>query len=129
MKTKIHFFLDHNVPESVGRALETAGHQVTRLRECMAKDTKDPVIAVACAEGGLVLVSHDNDFKGVAKRLEVSQRQYRKLHRIDLRCEEPESATRITELMSLIEHEWSVALNSGGQMVIAVRSTTVWVQR
>jgi hypothetical protein len=129
LKIQIPFFTDHNVPDSVGAVILAHGHQLTRLRDCMVKDTKDPVIAIACSQGGQVLVSHDNDFKEIAKRLQVSQRQYRGLHRIKLSCFEPESANRIADLMSLVEHEWSAAIATGGQLVMDIRSGTVFIVR
>jgi predicted nuclease of predicted toxin-antitoxin system len=126
----IPFFTDNCVPDSVGNAIIAAGHQLTRLRDCMLTDTKDPVIAIACAEGGQVLVSHDNDFKAVAKRLQISQGQYQKrLHRVDLRCEEPSSAHRLEVAMSLIEHEWMVANHRGHAMVIEIKDSLIRVLR
>lgn len=103
----IPFFIDHNVPESVSNFLIGVGHSVIKLRDVMPTETSDPVIAVACSHSGQVLVTHDNDFRQLAKRLNISQRQYQnKLHRIQLRCPEPRSAKRIEEVMSLIEGEW-----------------------
>lgn len=129
MKITIPFFTDHNVPESAGAAIIQAGHDLVRLRDVMLTTSSDPVIAVACAENCRVLVSHDNDFKTVAKRLQVSRRQYHQLHRVAMECEEPNSARRLSELMSLIEHEWSVALHSGGVLHLAIRDKSVWVGR
>jgi predicted nuclease of predicted toxin-antitoxin system len=69
----------------------------------MPTDTKDPVVAVACAENARVLVTHDKDFKEIAKELNVTQKKYKRLHRISLRCSEPKAASRIKEALSLIE--------------------------
>lgn len=104
------FFTDHNVPESACLTLIDAGHKVLRLRECMATDSKDPLVALACSKAGQILVTHDQDFRDLAKRLKVTARQSRDdLHRILLRCPEPQSATRIREHLSLIESEWKIA--------------------
>lgn len=65
---RIPFFVDQNVPESVGKVLEAAKHDVVRLREVMATDTADALIAVACAEGGQVLVTCDRDFRPFRRR-------------------------------------------------------------
>lgn len=126
----IPFFTDHNVPESVGKAIKQCGHDLQRLRDCMPKDTDDPVIAIACARGGQVLVSHDNDFKGIAKRLQITQSAYaNRLHRIDLRCFEPDGARRIAEAMTLIEHEWLAFQSLGLPMVIEIKDTLIRVMR
>ncbi|MHB1951510.1 MAG: DUF5615 family PIN-like protein [Acidiferrobacteraceae bacterium] len=103
----IPFFTDQNVPDSAGNTLLRAGHSLTRLRDIMATTTADPIIAVACSQSGHVLVSHDKDFRKVAKRLNITQRQYQEsLHRILLACPEPTDAARLTDALSLIESEW-----------------------
>lgn len=130
-RSVIRFFTDNNVPDSVGDYLISAGHDVTRLREVMLTDTSDPVIAVACSRSGHVLVTHDNDFRGIhaAKRLGITRKQYQtKLHRIQMRCEEPRSAKRMQAAMSLIEHEWSLVTDSK-PMVIEIRDELIRVMR
>ena len=129
-KPSIQFFTDQNVPDSVGKAIVSAGHLVTKLRDCMAINTVDPIIAMACAQGGHVLVSHDNDFKSIAKRLQVTQNVYaQRLHRIDLRCFEPNGARRIAEVMSLIEHEWRLVTKRKTPMVIEIKDTIIRIMR
>lgn len=124
----IPFFTDQNVPDSVGKVLIAAGHKVTRLRDVMATTTADPIIAVACSQSGHVLVSHDNDFRQVSKRLKISQRQYRdSLHRILLGCPEPNSAKRISDALPLIELEW--LLKKDQPMVIDIRDTSIRTSR
>ena len=128
-RPSIPFFTDHNVPESVGDFLIRAGHQVTRLRHVMATRTADPIIAVACSRSGNVLVSHDNDFRQIAKRLEITQRQYRtSLHRIQLRCPEPNSAKRMKETLALIESEW-LLIRPERPMVIEIRDQSIRILR
>lgn len=125
----IPFFTDQNVPDSVGNALKDAGHKLTRLRDVMDVRTADPIIAVACSEHGQVLVSHDNDFRSVAKRLNVTQRQYQKsLHRIQLRCPEPLSAKRVTDALSVIQAEWGLVLPDR-PMVIEINTSSIKICR
>ena len=106
----IAFFTDQNVPDSVGNLIIEAGHSLVRLRDVMPTDTKDPIIAVACEKFGHVLVTHDTDFKASAKRLSLTQNQYRgALHRVLMRCDEPISSSRFEIAMKLIEYEWRIA--------------------
>jgi hypothetical protein len=126
----IPFFTDHNVPESVADYLESVGHIVTKLRNVMPSDTKDPVIAVACTKGGQVLVTHDTDFKAIAKRLKITKRAAREhLHRIQLGCYEPDGAKRMAEAMSLIESEWLLATASDRALSILIRDTSIRTER
>lgn len=126
---QIPFFTDQNVPDSVGNILIKAGHQVTRLRDVMLTTTADPIIAVACSQSGHVLVSHDNDFRQISKRLNITQRQYQQsLHRIHLACPEPNSAKRISEALSLIEAEW-LLIKKGRPMVIDLRDQSIRTTR
>lgn len=123
------FFTDHNVPESVCRALEGKGHKVTRLREAMPRDSADQTVAAACAAFGLVLVTHDNDFKAIARRLNVTNKKSRSLHRIQLRCPEPNSAQRITDLLPLIEFEWKrVQRRENIQLVVHINDTSIRIE-
>lgn len=106
----IPFFTDNMVPESVATYLASLGHNVTKLRDVMVPDTKDPVIGHACSMATQVLVTHDKGFRGSAQRLQVSQAFYRaRLHRVVLRCFEPNDVQRLTATMSLIEAEWALA--------------------
>lgn len=121
----IPFFTDQCVPDSAGDFLLSAGHELTRLRDVMATDTADPIIAVACSQTGHVLVSHDGDFRDLSKRLQISQREYRtKLHRILLKCSEPRAAARMEEAINLIEHEWQL-ITPDRPMVIEVREQAI----
>lgn len=59
---RFRFLTDHNVPDSVGNLLVKLGHDVVRLREVMAVDTADPVVARAAIEDNRILVTWDRDF-------------------------------------------------------------------
>jgi predicted nuclease of predicted toxin-antitoxin system len=124
----IPFFTDHNVPDSVGAAIVAANHTLTRLRECMSPDSDDKLIAVTCARSGQVLVSHDNDFKEITKRLQLT-RFKNSLHRIDLKCSGPVAAGRMRDVLSLIEHEWFHARLLGIPMLVTVGSDWIRVRR
>ena len=106
----IAFFTDQNVPDSVGQRVLAAGHSLVRLRDVMLTDTKDPIIAIACEKSGHVLITHDKDFRSSARRFGLTQKQYQgALHRVLMQCHEPESASRFTSALTLIEHEWKFA--------------------
>lgn len=128
-RRSIPFFTDQNIPDSVGRFLISSGHTLIRLRDVMATTTPDPIIAVACSRAGHVLVSHDRDFRQIAKRLKITQRQYHNsLHRIMLKCLEPDDVSRMTEALSLVESEWLLA-KDGRPMVIEIGPQSIRIDR
>lgn len=124
------FFTDQNVADSAGNALVAAGHTLVRLRDCMATDSPDDLVAATCLRSGHILVSHDTDFKGLAKRLEITQKQYlSKFHRVDLRCFEPDAAVRLAAALPVIELEWRLTAVTGRQMVIEIRPNNILIRR
>ena len=125
----IPFFTDQNVADSVGNFLLLSGHGLTRLRTVMPTTTKDPVIAVACSQAGQVLVSHDRDFRGVGKRLQVTRADFNlRLHRIHLGCPEPMAMKRVAEALSLIESEW-LLVQPDRPMQIEIRPDSIRTRR
>jgi predicted nuclease of predicted toxin-antitoxin system len=118
-RLRIRFFVDHCVPDSVGRVLRDAGHEVMLLRERIAADSPDPLVAAVSEMYGAVLVSHDKDYKALAPRVAIGERQrFRRLSRIALTCSEPQAANRINEALSLIEHEWSAAQGRSDKRIL-----------
>lgn len=120
------FFIDHCVPDSVGRVLKEAGHDVVLLRERLAPDTPDPLVAAAAEMQGAILVSIDSDFKKLAPRANLGQRRFQRLSRIALTCGEPQAAARMKQAISLIELEWSIAQQSRDpRMIIEIGRTVI----
>lgn len=117
----------HCVPDSVGRVLREANHEVILLRERIAPDSPDPLVAAVSEMNGAVLVSLDSDFRSLTPRIPKGQRQrFRKLSRIGLRCKAPRCAQRLTMALSLIEHEWAVAqVSADKRMIVDVGETYV----
>lgn len=100
------FFLDHNVAEQVAHYLTEAGFEVTRLKDVLVENTEDPVVATHCIQTGQVLVTHDNDFKTMRKRLLVSDRRFRTLHVILLSCPNARGRDRLAFAMPIILAVW-----------------------
>lgn len=118
--------MDHNVPDAVGRMLRAAGHEVVLLRERLAPDSPDPLVAAYAELNGAVLVSFDSDFNMLAPRMSVGKRRFGRLSRIALKCYEPEAARRMHAALSLIEHEWSNMLKTNSRrMIVEVGETYI----
>ncbi len=122
------FFLDQNVPDSVGRVLAAAGHEVEYLRKHLATDAKDNVVAATAIDRGAILVSSDGDFRGRAKAAGVTRKQLHHLHRALIKCRDFEASHRFEEALDLIEHEW-LRLKRGALLNIEVGSTFIRTYR
>ena len=93
------FLTDVNVPDSVGDFLISNGHDVVRLRDVMAIDSPDPVVAQATTEAKRILISWDKDFyhqRFLAPR-------FAELSRVGFSCPEPEGAARLKVIGDLFE--------------------------
>lgn len=94
----LSFLTDVNVPDSVGNALVDLGHDVARVRDIMAADAKDPVVAEAAIQSDRILVSWDRDFN----QQRFMQARFANLSRIGFSCPEPEGAKRLRAVHDLI---------------------------
>jgi len=117
VRPKLAIFVDHNVAESAARAFDAAGHSVRRLRHTLPPDAPDDLVAATAASAGEILLTHDKDFRQVARRAGSGVVHPKKLSIIGLRCPEFEAARRLTATMSLIEHEWNYAIGFGNGLM------------
>lgn len=129
-KLRLKFFLDEGVPDSVGRALETLGHEVTLLRESgLARGSPDQLVCAYAEINEAILIALDGDMKKLAQTHGAGARRFRKLNLIKLSCPEPEAAKRIQSAMSLIEHEWMVGEGETRRLYIEIQKTTIRTMR
>ena len=105
----LRVFIDQCVPDSAGRAFQDQGHEVIYLREKIATNSPDPLVAAVAEANEAILVSLDADFRQLAKRHGVGRREFRRLSLIKLSCRESRCYERIADAMSLILHEWNLA--------------------
>jgi len=126
-RPRLRFFIDHNVPDSVGRVLRNAGHEVILLRERIPPASPDPLVAAVSEMYGAILVSHDRDFRAIAPRVAVGERRrFRNLSRVALTCSPPGAPNRMRAALSLIEHEWFLAQEtSDKRMIIEVGTSYI----
>lgn len=109
IRTKLRFFLDEGVADSVGQYLASEGHYVIYLREAINTGSADPLVCIAAEANDAILVAHDADMKGLVKKHGVSNGRFKRLSLVKLSCPEPRAASRMRDAMSLVEHEWNVS--------------------
>ena len=124
--SKMRFFTDQCVPESVPKVLEGAGYDVVRLREKIATNTPDQLVAAVAEANRAVLVTMDADFKAIAKRAGASRRSFKSLSLLRFeKCRESRAAERLRSALTLIEHEWEWANSGTGRRMYVVIATEV----
>jgi predicted nuclease of predicted toxin-antitoxin system len=128
---KMRFFIDQCAPESVAVTLERAGYEVARLREKIATNSPDSLVAAVAEANSAVLVTMDGDFKSIAARTGLGARRYRKLSLLRFeRCRESQAASRLSDAMSLIEHEWAFGnARSDRRMFVVISAATIRTHR
>lgn len=111
-KSRLRLFLDESVGDSVGRVFAEAGHEVTYLRDAIARGSPDQLVCAVSEANDCILVAIDGDMKQHARRHGIGQRRFRKLSLIKLSCRETRAAQRVAQALSLILHEWDYGQGS-----------------
>ena len=125
-RVRLKFLTDNCVPDSVGRVLMDAGHEVIFLRDILPTNSPDPLVASVAELNEAILVSFDKDFRTLGPRIGIGQQRFRKLSRVQFRCGEPEAAQRLTFALALIEFEWAAARASRDKrMIIEIGPTYI----
>jgi hypothetical protein len=120
-RLRLKFLTDNCVPDSVGRALSNAGHEVMLLRHILPTSSPDPLVASVAELNDAILISFDRDFRTLAPRIGIGRQRFRRLSRIGFRCREPEAAERLKLALALIEFEWTSAqVASDKRMIIEI---------
>jgi hypothetical protein len=104
----VRFLLDEDVPRPVGEFLAQRGHEVFYVEEALVKGSADILLAqwVDVNEG--VVVTHNyKHFAVLLSRVPKGGRaRFKKASRLTLRCAQPHSLRRVTELIEDIEYEY-----------------------
>lgn len=122
----MHLLTDQNVPEDVVNVFRTHGHHVLLSREVFRQDSPDPLIALGGAIEGLIIVTHDKDFKRLSKLLPQGFKGLegsRHYGRIQLACDELIAADRVDELMSIIEAHYDSASRRRKRLMLQISET------
>jgi predicted nuclease of predicted toxin-antitoxin system len=66
----VKFLFDHDVPDDLSFALESLGHEVTKVREVLpAASPDEKVLAQACADGRVLITCNRDDFLQLATQM------------------------------------------------------------
>ncbi|WP_226017901.1 DUF5615 family PIN-like protein [Novosphingobium sp. FKTRR1] len=113
---KLQFFLDQNVPDSIGKYLQRRGHSVLRLRHHIPPDSPDPLVGMTALKAGRILISWDKDFNGQR----FQQDRFAQLSRVALSGHGPELLPAVKEHAEVIEFQLQ-RIPRNGRMVVHVK--------
>jgi hypothetical protein len=115
-RPKLRFFLDQNVPDSIGRYLRGRGHSVLLLRHHIPDNSPDPVVGMTALQAGRILVTWDRDFNAQRFR----QDRFAELSRISLSGAGPTLLPAMKEHMAVLEFQMP-RFPAGGRMVAQIQ--------
>ncbi|MDP9365836.1 MAG: DUF5615 family PIN-like protein [Chloroflexota bacterium] len=120
--------MDENVDEhSVRTFFEGRGYEVRAVSEVLGKSSPDQLIAFTAGTHGLVVVTHDPDFRRFTQLLPAgTRRTYRRgAGRIILAVDETEAASRLAEVIDLIEMYYERSVRLRKRLYVRVTKTSV----
>jgi predicted nuclease of predicted toxin-antitoxin system len=127
----MRFFIDQNVPDSVGQFLASKNYDVVLLRTKIPVDSPDSLVAAVSEANDAILVTFDADFKTMASRIGIGRRRFARLSLIRFeKCRESEAAERMDAALSPIEHEWAIGKErSDRRLFVVITSRTIRTHR
>lgn len=126
----MRFLIDENVDEAIRPLLESWGHEVMLAREVLGAMAPDHLLAILADEHGLVVVTHDKDFKRFRTLLPTGTRRQTEQTggRIHLTISEQDAVARVAELRDIIEFQHDRARRFGHRFMLTITSTSYNVQ-
>lgn len=114
--------LDQNVDDNVQHAFIDRGHTVQKVRDLLGADAVDRVIAVTACDQGLIVVTHDRDYRKFQQLIAIGARNEFALGsgRISHSVPEPKALETLTRHMEEIEYFYQRAIISGQRLLIRV---------
>jgi len=127
----MRFFIDQNVPDSVGVFLAGRGFETILLRERIPKESPDTLVAAVAETNSAILVTFDSDFKALVSRIAIGHRRFTRLSLIRFeKCRESLASKRIEAAFTLIEHEWAIGNGERDRrMFIVITNQTIRTHR
>lgn len=127
----MRFFIDQCVQESVALMFEKHGHEAIRLRERIAPNSPDTLVAAVSESNDAILVTMNSDFRAIASKYGIGQQRFRRLSLLRFeKCRESKTARRIELALSLIEHEYEFASSqSDARMFVVITDSTIRTHR
>lgn len=99
----------------MGGVLVAGGHVVIYHREALDQGAKDPIVCQTAMQNDAILVAVDGDMKQLSKRFGKTDDRFVNLNLLMCGCGPVQAATRVSQALSLIEHEWQFSEQKVGR--------------
>lgn len=125
----MRFLLDENVAGEVGEWLSGRGYEVLYSRDVTGVSAPDEILAFLIEMNGLIIVTHDNDFKQLRRQLPPGhvRRVTNGAGRICLSVRENRAKARLEEIWDVIEFNYERQARLGERFIIRVSQSTYLV--
>ena len=119
--------VDENVPISVAELFASRGHEVRFVLDLFPAGTSDPVIATIGDRMSAIVVTWDQDFDTLVRRVpEGNRARFRRLGRISFRCNEVRGRQLLSKWIAMIEFHYEQALQQPDfRMMIQIQESGV----
>lgn len=127
----MRFLLDHDVPEAVANLLLDRHHEIHRVRDLMAIDSQDRMIAEwADKNRAIVVTCNVRHFKPLLGRLQrEGYRRYRFAGLLGFECGQVLARGRLEAFVENIEHEGRLTDERNGRLVAYLTRPALRIER
>jgi hypothetical protein len=124
---KLRLLIDQNVAQAVAEVFTSRGHDVQFSRDVLQQNSPDPLIAIAAAMEGLIVITHDSDFRRYRALFPQGFRtQARRMTgRIVLAVDEARASKRVSEVIEVIEFHFAYATSRGIRLMVSISETGI----
>jgi hypothetical protein len=123
----MRFLMDENVDDAVGKYLSSLGHEVTYSRDVLNASAPDAMLLHLSLQFGLIVVTHDRDFKRLAKQVPqgLVGAVRRGAGRIQIAVSEDQAIARLAEIIDEICVNYELALRKQRRFLAQISATQV----
>lgn len=122
---RMRLLIDQNVAQDVVDFLIERGHDVHLSRDVFQPDSPDRLLAIGASLEGLIVVSHDRDFRRFSDLFPQGYRTKARTQtgRIVIGVEPPKALARFEAMIDLIEMQYPFAVSRHIRFMVNISSS------
>ena len=104
----------------MGHVFQEHGHELLPFDEVLVRASSDTLVCRAAEANDAILVAFDRDMRNIARQFGITNERFKRLSLLRFECSEPMAAKRLHWSMSLVEHEWKIAMGKLSRRLFVV---------